>query len=92
MQGIRIMVDMSVPEPRKEYTDKACKLPVEDQVRDALENVLSGHESHRDWIMLNKLYAYIKSKKSPNKRMQNIIKMIEPVLAKFGYHKVEAMR
>lgn len=58
-------------------------IPVEDRVRDALELINSGHESHKEWLLINKLYKQLRGKSSP--RAQNLCKMIKPVLAKFGY-------
>jgi hypothetical protein len=59
---------------------------IEDTVREAIELVDSGYCSNVEWILLNKLYEKLCCmKKTP--RVQNIINMIEPVLAKYGYHK-----
>lgn len=62
---------------------------LEDKVRQAIELVDSGYCSNVEWILLNKMYKQLCGmKKTP--RVENLIKMIEPVLAKYGYHKVSS--
>lgn len=61
-------------------------VPVEEQVRDAIELIDSGHDSRREWEMITRLHAALSQKKSVTPRIQNLLNMIEPVLAKFGYH------
>ncbi len=82
---ITIAIDLGVPqEPRK-----CPKLSIEDKVKSALELIDSGHESAVEWRMINRLYRDLcKLKKNP--RVENLKQMIEPVLAKFGFHKVTA--
>lgn len=81
-----VIVKVCMPEPGAESTQAAAPTSVEDKVRDALDLINSGYVSRVEWSMINKLYESIKGRKDP--RSQNLIKMIEPVLAKFGYHKV----
>lgn len=61
---------------------------VEEKVREAIDLVDSGYCSHTEWLMLNKLYESLCRNKKQGPRIQNLKKMIEPVLAKYGYHKV----
>lgn len=91
MGCIRIMVETETPDPQ---TTRQAPSPVsiEEQVRDALDLIESGHESEVEWIMINKLYNDLckMSKKSP--RIENLISLIEPVLQKYGFHGVAADR
>lgn len=82
---LQILID--VPPPVEKAKEAPCPMGIEDKVRDALELIESGHESHQEWIMINKLYKALCEKK-PNKRINNLKKMIEPVLAKYGLHGV----
>lgn len=54
-----------------------------------LELIESGHESIIEWRCINRLYKDLcHSKYKNNKRVANLKRMIEPVLAKHGFHKV----
>lgn len=84
--GIKIMVEIPTPE-RSERAPSP--MSPEDRIRRYIELVESGHESSVEWLVLNKMYKDLCSrKKSP--RIQNLIDMIKPVLAKYGYHDVTA--
>lgn len=85
---MRIAVDICMPEPKAPSTNaNQLGLSVEDKVRDALECIESGYKSDVEWLMINRLYTSLqKAKQSP--RVRNLRKMIEPVMAKYGYHKV----
>ena len=85
----QILIATGTPEPEQTSAraQAAAKVPIEDQVRDAIECIESGRNSSVEWIMLNKLYAELRKRK-PTPRIKNLIQMIEPVLAKYGYHKV----
>lgn len=83
---LRLMIEMQEPPKPKKEEYSRYKIPVEDRVRDALENIDSGKESYRDWLFIKGLYDKLCSKEKPNKRVINLIKMIEPILAKYGYH------
>ena len=82
---MKLMLKLEMPKepsPDKKQNIKS----IEDTVREAIELVDSGYCSNVVWILLNKLYEKLCGmKKTP--RVQNIIGMIEPVLAKYGYHK-----
>lgn len=85
---LQILVEM--PHPAPEKTEKApVGLSIEDKVRDALDCIDSGYDSRVEWLMINKLYSELQKRKQ-TPRVQNLRKMIEPVLAKFGYHGVSA--
>lgn len=92
MSKTRILVEVGVPTPGQ-YAENAptIRKSVEDKVREAIELVETGYCSDIEWIMLNKLYKQICECKQPNNRMLNIKQMIEPLLAKYGYHRVEAL-
>lgn len=83
---MRVLLDIQMP--TADQTSKhPPRPPLEDRVRDLLNMIDSGHPSHQEWLTINKLYRDLSErKKSP--RVQNLIGMIEPILSKFGYHKV----
>jgi len=93
-QSIKVMLELPMPAPQpvqvKKPESKVEKVPVEDKVREALECIDSGYESGVEWAMINRLYRDLKKLKKPTPRAENLMKMIEPVLAKFGYHEVTA--
>jgi hypothetical protein len=68
---------------------KEAPVSIEDRVRHAIDLVDSGYCSDVEWIMLNKFLRSLYNKKQ-TPRVKNLIGMIEPVLAKYGYHKVTA--
>lgn len=89
--GVKLAISLQMPssEPQKKYEE--CKRPpVEDRIRQALENILSDRDSHEDWILINKIYKSLCSMKKLSSRGRNIKNMIEPVLAKFGYYKTSS--
>lgn len=93
MADIRIMIDVGNPEPASEnkHDHAVPKKPtVEEKVREALECIESGFESHVEWTMINKLYKDLIASPKKNERMQNIISMIAPILKKYGYHGVSS--
>lgn len=92
MSDIKVMIQVGMPKPAEEKpAPEAPKKPtVEEKVRYALECIESGFDSHQEWIMLNKLYHDLMNMKNKNDRVQNLIKMIQPTLAKYGYHKVSS--
>lgn len=82
--SIRMIVEIDPPTP-DQSSQYPCAPSVEDQVQHALELIDSGKKSDVEWIMINKMYRELRSRK-PTPRIQNLIDMIEPVIAKFGYH------
>lgn len=91
--SIKVMIEMPPPAPQgpqvpvmdREKDDRPC---IEDQVREALDCIDSGYESHVEWLMIGGLYRKLKQLARPSPRALNLIEMIEPVLSKYGYHKV----
>lgn len=84
---LKLSLTMPPPQPANQDKIAATGLSVEDKVKKAIELVDSGYCSDVEWLMLNKLYQSLKSKKQ-NDRVKNLISMIKPVLAKYGYHDV----
>lgn len=83
---MEVFVKLKMPEPGCS-TKQPAPPPLEDKVRQAIELIDSGYCSHVEWLMINKLYRKLCGiKQTP--RVVNLKKMIEPVLAKYGYHKV----
>lgn len=71
--------------PSKEETNKACekkKYSIEEEVRHAILMCESDHESAKDWEFLRKVYNCLTRKKRLNKRQNNLLCQIEPVLRK----------
>jgi hypothetical protein len=88
---MQLKILLATEPPSKEKTkDCACKddLPsIEDDVREALELIDSGHDSYIEWKMINKLARELRNRKDP--RSKNLMSMIDPVLQKYGMHGVE---
>ena len=83
----QIMISLSVPSPESTAKKEEIKsTPLEDEIRDALELIDSGHESHVEWIMINKVFKALQDRPKKSPRVQNLINMIQPVLSKYGYH------
>lgn len=80
-----ILLSIQMPAPGCGYSKKGATVSIEDKVRQAIELVDSGYSSSVEWILLNKLLDSLRNRK-PSKRVQNLISMIEPVMAKYGYH------
>lgn len=84
---LQVLVDMGVPEQLRKPAPEVCpKPPIEDRVRQMIENIESDRDSYVDFRALNHLYDDLCRMKQ-NKRIENLRNMIKPVLSKFGYHK-----
>lgn len=84
---MRISIDLDMEEPQK--ISPPASRTVEDRVREAIECIESGFDSQSDWSLLLRLYKALLSYKKENRasdRMVNLMEMIHPVLAKYGYH------
>jgi hypothetical protein len=85
---VKIMV--GTEPPSKEKTKEcACKddLPsIEEEVREAIDLIESGHDSYMEWKLLNKLAKELRTRKDA--RSKNLMEMIDPVLQKYGLHGV----
>ena len=57
---------------------------VEEEVKQAVEMIESGHDSLTEWKLLNKLCRELSKRK--DSRSKNLMKMIEPVMSKYGMH------
>lgn len=83
--SIRLMIELEAP---KETQKEACPRPtVEERVRDMVELCMDGsdnHAVHRHFITLRKTYESLS--RIDSERARNLMRMIEPVLAKYGYH------
>lgn len=98
VNSIKVMLELPMPAPQpvpvqeKKEEKKEDTVSIEDKVREALECIDSGYESGVEWAMINRLYKDLKGLKKPTDRAKNLMKMIEPTLAKFGYHQVPAKK
>lgn len=62
--------------------------PLEEEVRDLLLKIdTGGHDANMEWEYLKKIYGGLQNTKQ-TPRVRNLREMIEPVLAKYGHHKV----
>lgn len=85
--GVNISVALQMPEASAPVTRPLAEPEsVEDQVRSALDCIESGEDSHKEWLFINSVYKKLQGLKKPSKRAINVKKMIEPVLAHYGYH------
>jgi hypothetical protein len=84
---VQILLDMEPSMPKEKYPVPANETSIEDDVREAIDCIESGHDSVVEWKMINRLYKELRDmKKTP--RVTNLIAMIEPVMAKYGLHGV----
>jgi Ca2+-binding EF-hand superfamily protein len=82
---VQIMLAMEPPKPSKEMVE--AKGPsIEEEVRQAIEMIDSGHDSYVEWKLLNKLAKELRNRKDA--RSKNLMEMIDPVLSKYGMHGV----
>lgn len=87
MSTISVMLQVGVPTHSTPTPAEKPQASVESAVREALDCIDSGHDSHVEWNMIRRLYRELnKRKKTP--RITNLIQMMEPVLQKYGYHGV----
>lgn len=89
-KGIKLMLQIEMPDKQttaaaRPAPDPVKKLPLEDKVREALECIDSDYDSHVEWIMIRKLYKDLRALKKPSDRAMSVMRMIEPVLSKYGY-------
>lgn len=90
---IQVMLDLGTPgsasqgkrELRPAAEDPCPKRPIEDEIRDSLELIESGHESSIEWRAIQGLYKQLTQLKQTD-RIRNLRNMIKPVLSKYGYH------
>lgn len=84
---MKLLIQVSMPKPNA-APSPTCppKVSIEEHVKDCIECIESGHNSSIEWITINKLYRDLEKRKA-TPRVQNLKKMIEPTLAKYGYHK-----
>lgn len=84
-----IIIKLDMPDTQAPSNKAPVRKPLEDRVRNAIELIDSGYKSDVTWLMIRKLYTKLQEMK-PSPRVANLMKMIEPVLAKYGYHKTGA--
>jgi len=76
------MIDIGVPQ---ETRKPACEpMSIEDEIRESIQLVNSYHDSSIEWRALRGLYDRL-CRMPQNPRIQNLKKMLKPVLAKYGY-------
>lgn len=84
---LKIMLNMEPPKAGScAYPQKEEK-SIEEEVREALELIDSGHESYTEWKMINKLARELRTRK--DSRSKNLLSMIDPILEKYGIYGVE---
>lgn len=84
---LEIILDIPMPKQKSTSSEKP-DTTLEQDVREALECIESGYDSTTEWKMINRLYKELKATPKKTKRIINILKMIEPVMAKYGLHGV----
>lgn len=84
---IKMMLELDPPSSEKTKQSVVDEGPtVEEQVRQAIEMIDSGHDSYVEWKLLNKLAKELRSRNDA--RSKNLMEMIDPVLQKYGLHGV----
>jgi len=83
---LQVMIDMGTPRELRTPEEEHCpRRPIEDEVRESLELIDSGHSSNIEWRAIKGLYAEL-CKLKQTERVQNLRNMIKPVLSKYGFH------
>lgn len=83
---LQILIDSGTPEYiQRPHEDECERRPIEDEVRDSLELIDSGHDSSIEWRAIQGLYKQLTEMKQTS-RVKNLRDMIRPVLSKYGYH------
>ena len=83
---IQIMLQTEPPAPNKNKSIEKPDTSIEDEVKEAIEMIDSGHDSYVEWKLLNKLAKELRPRKDA--RSKNLMSMIDPVLQKYGIHGV----
>lgn len=85
---LHIMLSMPVPVTKgKDFAEKQDPMvSVEEEIRNAITAIESGHDSAVEWKVLNKFARTLRDRK--DSRSIALMKMIEPVLSKYGMHGV----
>lgn len=81
--GVSVMIHQ--PPPKKEHHE-GYRPSVEDKVRDCIERIDNGCGTEVDFLTLKKLKAAIQSRPKQTPRMVNLVKMIDPIMKRFGYY------
>lgn len=87
---MKIQVMLAMEPPSKEKTAECgCeddRTSVEEEVKQAIDLIESGHDSYTEWKLLNKLAKELRNRKDA--RSKNLMEMIDPILQKYGLHGV----
>ena len=86
---IEIILTTPPKEKSKYPTREKARGSIEERVKEALDKIDSGKDSHVEWAMINRLYAALQ-KKDRTPRVDNLLKKIEPIMSKYGQHGVAA--
>lgn len=65
---------------------KEKKPNVEDHVRACIQRIDDGTGDEVDFLVLRRLKCDLMKMKKKSERVQNLLKMIEPTLRRFGYY------
>lgn len=79
--GISLMLQM--PTSRKEVKQKPN---LEDHVRACIQRIDDGTGTEVDFLVLKRLKCDLLKLKKKTDRVNNLLKMIEPTLRRFGYY------
>lgn len=86
--GHQITIMLNLGQPGKQSVLTPPEKPgksIEEEVRESLELIESGHASSVEWRALRSLYSSL-TKMTQNSRIKQLRKQIKPVLSKYGYH------
>lgn len=81
--GISVMVHQ-MPSKKKHHEEE--RPTIEQKVRRHIERIDNGCGTEVDFLVLKKLKAAIQSQPKQTPRMANLVKMIDPVMKRFGYY------
>lgn len=70
--------------PKPDNEAKSSRMSLEEKVRECLECIESAEESRKQWEFIRNLHNKLMKKKRKGSRAHNLLKMMAPVIEKYG--------
>lgn len=88
-----ISIQLEMPDPETSVPEAPAESQsVEERIQEAIDCIRTGEDTAMHWALLNRMFRTLSSIPRPSARAKNILSMIRPVLAKYGYHGVASNR
>jgi len=84
--GLSVMIAQPPPMKMRKPEHHRPAPSIEDKVRDCIDRIDNGCGTEVDFLTLKKLKAAIQSRPKQTPRMVNLVKMIDPIMKRFGYY------